>query len=352
MHLKNPNFFIAQSVYGSHLSKSEGEHALSDVSEAFQRSSDTLGQAEQNQQIDKNGRRLIGKLVDFLSQTPAEQVVAETKVEHDRVTKEAQTRIGAWVDANTIHILGAQPEERDRWQKLVDRRLAAENLHLGATKAYLEGERAMKSLLAAQQNVSSGQMGELFDMISSNKIVSIASNSATRSAKVSGQDALEQANTFLKTYNDTFVPSDKQKFGDLDLLVDLTTNLPVDLLSFFDLQKLGGLSSKIDSAIEKISGPLQQVSAIKRGLELVVVDVSIDMENMILPLRSKLETTIPEPLKPLVDPDRKINYKSFSSLRSEMVVDWDAARKVINSAANERNQISPRQLTEESPGLG
>ena len=354
------NIFISPRVYGGDHPAPQGAHPLSDIAETYQRSSQANGKALQDMQADKQGRNLFGKVVDFLTQTPAEEMAQYAQAVHDRVEREAGSRIGAWVDNNTIRALDAFPEDRSKWQGLADQRMIVDNLQLGAKKATILGVDAVEALEDALDEITSAITGEMVDVVSSNKLVSVASSGMTSAAKDMTSEAMKKANQFFRTYNNTFVESPHLNFGGLDLVVDLTANLPIDLLSLSDIGNLTRMETRVMDALEAIKAPLKQASELKEGLEGASHNYAKQMDAIVEPLRTGLEATIPEDLKPLVNPARPLNYQVFSTLKSEMVVDWKAAREAtkpildaeVSADRDPKQSISTRNRPGDELSLG
>lgn len=124
-------------------------------------------------------------------------------------------------------------------------------------------ENAREKLKTARNDCNSASSLELLDMFTTNKVVSVFSAMDTSSASSSLKKAMSALKQLadempdLKSSIDVCLPDDT-----LDLIVDLTLNPAIDILSWFNVSKLDNAEEQCSKALKKLQKLLGQLGEV------------------------------------------------------------------------------------------
>ncbi len=229
--------------------------SLNDLAAKVQSAADSVQRARAALATDKQQRSgsLVAWLVDALTSTPPEKVLIKAEASLGAARERGWAAARAWIVATATQRLAAQPAEarRHREQSL---RLARAQRRAGHAQRWeWLAREAEDSLSSARDACSSASDVETLDLLTNSKTVSVLSSLGTADASA----AIGRARRAMRALADalpkrTDQPDIERPDDLLDLVVDLTMDMPVDLTSLFAIDALDTAEIQCARAAEQL----------------------------------------------------------------------------------------------------
>lgn len=206
--------------------------------------------------LDKAGRKgsIIGRIVDFVTDTKAEKDLEIAEKNLDEITSAAHDAVKLYLDRTIARYVAAEGTDEAIWKTQKQRVEIAVRSHAAASRISKLAADARTALEAAASACSSASTYEMMDAVSSNKGISAMSTMQTSSAKTKVAEAKEAVAELRGAASEASHLRAEINMPDdmMDLAFDFALDLPLDILSILNIGKLSGAAGKCREAAEQI----------------------------------------------------------------------------------------------------
>lgn len=330
-------------------------HPLSDIAQQYndvsthkQKLSDAVAQ-------DKAGRGLAGKIYDFIADTSSEEALAEYDKTFGRVHKEAEYRVDRWVDNNVMHQIKANPEEFRDWKEQGEKLRELDGYTDGFGQLIKRGERVHELLLSASSACNRAIAGEVVDAFSRSRAVAAVSGAITSSAQRSVHSALYHLNNFNNELGNGSPELKSYLSGmGIDTFVDMIYAPGSDVFSALNAGSLylAGKECKQHAVkVQESLAPLYQIMEKLTAESQVFQDALGRIEEK---YRVPLQQSVPQPLQAIVNPNDKVDYRTFVDTEHKLTTNMTGANELLKgiTADRDKKNVADKKQDLQSPAYG
>lgn len=229
--------------------------SLDDLAAKVQSAADSVQRARAALATDKQQRTgsLVARLVDALTSTAPEKVLIEAEASLGVARERGWAAARAWIVATATRRLFAQPAEAQRHREQTLRLARVRRRAEHAQRWQRLAREAEDSLSSARDACSSASDAETLDLFTKSKAVSVLSSLGTADASAAINRARRAVHALADALPKRTEQPDIERPDDLlDLVVDLTTDLPFDLTSLFTIDALDTAEIQCTRAAEQL----------------------------------------------------------------------------------------------------
>lgn len=229
--------------------------SLDDLAAKVQSAADSVQRARAALATDKQQRTgsLVARLVDALTSTAPEKVLIEAEASLGVARERGWAAARAWIVATATRRLFAQPAEAQRHREQTLRLARVRRRAEHAQRWQRLAREAEDSLSSARDACSSASDAETLDLFTKSKAVSVLSSLDTADASAAINRARRAVQALAQALPKRTEQPDIERPDDLlDLVVDLTTDLPFDLTSLFAIDALDTAEIQCTRAAEQL----------------------------------------------------------------------------------------------------
>lgn len=238
---------------------------FSEISDRYSAAEIALNLAAQRLQADKDRRKgsLIGRFVDFVSETAAEEAERKAREEYEGVKADTERQV-----AETLHELAVSAMTEDA--EVATRRSAQNVVCARTLKTFQDVERVLGVASIARAKIEeattackSASSMEMMDAFTSNKAISAMSHMKTSNAKAKLTEAKAALEALCEAMPDRGQKLDADAPDDFwDLVLDFA-DFPIDFMSWINKGKLDAAAKQCVEAQDRVSKIIADLFAVE-----------------------------------------------------------------------------------------
>lgn len=256
-----------------------------------------LALAEDKERRRKGG--IIGKIVDFVTDTQAEKNFVASENLLKTVRYDTEVAVRGFIEAEAVRYLteeGIHIDEREAQHARLKAARAANDkvVHLASL-----GQRAHQALTKAKESSSSAASTETIDAVTSNKLVSAMSHISTGNAKTAVAEANAALKAFVEAANQSKVANGQIDALDdtFDFIMDIAFDFPIDFFSWSNASKLRQQSSKCEEAAREVENALSAMEPALKSASEAVAQEATALLDIDFPYLLAAAESLPAPLR-------------------------------------------------------